>query len=172
MDTIPGLDREITGCRNCGLCEHTNKVVPGEGPADARVMLIGQNPGANEDKTGRPFVGRSGRYLDRMLEANGLNRADFYITSVVKHATPGNRRPKAGEITACMPFLMRQIGVIKPAVVVLMGEVAKLTPRDGNIIYVETCHPAAAMRFYAMKRIFAADMRHLRKLVGRMEGET
>lgn len=158
------IGKEIEGCRECGLWKGAKNAVPGEGPADARIMLVGQNPGAEEDKTGRPFVGRAGRYLDRVLEDNCIDRASLFITSVVKHKSPGNRRPTQDEIGACLPYLLRQIEEIRPDIIVLMGKVAQGIPRREGIGYLETCHPAAAMRFPEMGERFERNIQRLRKM--------
>jgi len=130
-------------------------------------MLIGQNPGAEEDKQGRPFVGRTGKYLDKVLARNGIPREKLFITSAVKCRTPGNRRPTQSEIDACMPFLLRQIKDISPELVVLMGKVAQLTPRLEGIEYLETYHPTAAMRFPRIRREFEADFEKLGRVLAR-----
>jgi len=130
-----------------------------EGPKDARVMLIGQNPGQKEVEQRRPFVGRSGKYLDRVLREKGIERKALYITAVVKEPTPGNRKPTAEEIKRWMPWLV-------PEIVVLMGKVAWETPRFAGIRYIETYHPAAAMRFPKVRRRFEDDMETLRRAIG------
>jgi uracil-DNA glycosylase len=140
-------------------------MVFGEGPSQARVMLIGQNPGANEDRLGRPFVGRSGRYLDTVLAANSLRREDIFITSVVKCMTPGNRHPTREEIDSCLPLLEKQMKSINPEIIVLMGEVARSTPRLPGIRYIETYHPAAAMRFPKIRQKFEADFHELARSI-------
>lgn len=142
------------------------RVVPGEGPEDARIMLVGQNPGGEELQRGRPFVGRSGRYLDRVLEQSGLRREQLFITSVVKEGTPGNRKPRAHEIERWMPCLLRQIERVRPEVIVLMGEVAWRTPRVEGPRYIETYHPAAAMRFPRVREKFERDFAMLGREYG------
>lgn len=137
--------------------------VAGEGPQNAEIMLIGQNPGGEEARQRRPFVGRSGRYLDSVLRKNNIDRSRLYITSVVKETTPGNRKPTAREIRHWMPYLLEEIRQVKPRVVVLMGEVAWQTPRLGNIRYIETYHPAAAMRFPRARKRFENDFKRLKK---------
>lgn len=139
----------------------TVKMVMGEGPPNARVMLIGQNPGAEEDRQGRPFVGRSGRYLNQVLSQNGIERGSLFITSVVKCKTPANRKPTQQEIAACLPLLVEQIENIKPEIIVLLGEVAKQTPRSEGIRYLETYHPAAAIRFPKIRQKIKADFKTL-----------
>jgi DNA polymerase len=137
-----------------------------EGPKDARVMLIGQNPGQKEVEQRRPFVGRSGKYLDRVLREKGIERKALYITAVVKEPTPGNRKPTAEEIKRWMPWLVREIEEVAPEIVVLMGKVAWETPRFAGIRYIETYHPAAAMRFPKVRRRFEDDMETLRRAIG------
>jgi DNA polymerase len=129
-----------------------------EGPTDAKIMLIGQNPGREEVKTGRPFVGRSGKYLDKVLKKHGLDRNQLYITPVVKEPTPNNRKPTAQEIAHWMPVLENEIKKIRPEIILLMGRVAWHTPRFTGIDYIETFHPAAAMRFPKIREKFEKDM--------------
>lgn len=136
------------------MIESHGVTVPGEGPDDARVMLIGQNPGKEEVKQGRPFVGRSGRYLTAVLDSFGIDRQELYITPVVKEPTPGNRKPTAAEIARWMPVLLDEIERIRPRIIVLMGEVARGIPRRPDIEYLETYHPAAAMRFPKIRHQF------------------
>jgi len=153
------LKHEWHCCRS--LNGEEPRMVVGEGPFVARVMLIGQNPGAEEEKQGRPFVGRSGQYLDKVLERNGIDRGELFITSVVKCRTPQNRKPTREEIAGCLPLLIEQIRQVKPSIIVLMGEVARQTPRLDGIRYLETWHPAAAMRFPKIKQKFESDFRKL-----------
>lgn len=153
------------GIGNC--CKNipgAGRIVLGEGPLDAEIMLVGQNPGAEEDKQGRPFVGRSGKYLNQVLAKNNINRETLFITSVVKCKTPGNRKPTKKEIEDCLPLLIEQIKSIKPKLIVLMGEVAWQTPRLEGIQYVETYHPAAAMRFPLIREKFEADFKKLGRI--------
>jgi DNA polymerase len=158
------VNKRIMSCRKCRLWEGTCNAVPGEGPTSARLMLIGQNPGSEEDKTGRPFVGRSGMYLNKVLAANGIRREDIFITVLVKHHSPRNRKPRADEIAVCMPYTVEQMKLIRPAVILLMGEVAWMTPRIEGIRYIETYHPAAAMRFPKVRIKFEEDLRKLKTL--------
>jgi uracil-DNA glycosylase len=137
----------------------------GEGPEDASIILVGQNPGKEEVKQGRPFVGRAGQYLNKILQQNGIDRNELYITGVVKEPTPGNRKPKADEIKRWMPYLVAEIKRIKPKIIVLMGRVAWETPRFEGIDYIETYHPAAAMRFPKARKKFEADMRLLKNKI-------
>ena len=157
------LNCQIETCQKCKLWIGTKHAVPGEGPTDAKIMLIGQNPGAEEDKTGRPFVGRSGKYLTKVLQKYGLNRNELFVTSIVKHKSPDNRKPKPDEIAACLPYLITQINLIKPEIIVLMGQTAWQTPRQPNITYVVTYHPSAAMRFTKIRTKFEEDIASLKQ---------
>ncbi len=124
-------------------------------------MLIGQNPGGEEVKQGRPFVGRSGRYLTGVLTRFGLDRYKLYITPVVKVGTLGNRKPTPAEIARWMPVLLDEIERIRPRIIVLMGQVAWGVPRRPGIDYIETYHPAAAMRFPKIRTRFEDDISRL-----------
>lgn len=141
------LNYQVYACRKCRLWQGAKHGVPGEGPVNAKIMIVGQNPGAEEDETGRPFVGNAGKYLTKALSENGLKREDIYITNIVKHITPKNRRPYADEIAACLPYLVAQIETIKPQKILLLGTVAFRTPRIEGIEYYELVHPQAASRF-------------------------
>lgn len=145
------------------------QAVAGEGPKSARVFLVGQAPGAMEDRSGRPFAGRAGQFLNRMLMEIGLERGDVFITSVAKHFPPGNRLPRKDEVEACLPFLIRQIQVVDPEIVVLMGKIAEQV-RDHVVLagrrVLVTVHPAAAMRFPAMAVRMREDFRKLKQLLG------
>jgi len=133
-----------------------------EGPRNASVVLVGQNPGKEEVKQNRPFVGMAGKYLDRVLRERGIDRKEIYLTSVVKKPTPNNRKPTADEIKRWMPHLVREIKEVNPRIVVLMGSVAWKAPRMAGIEYIETYHPAAAMRFPRIREKFEKDMETLR----------
>lgn len=111
-------------CRRCGLCEKRNKIVFGDGHPRAELMFIGEGPGHDEDVQGLPFVGRAGKLLTQMIEAMGLRRQDVYIGNVVKCRPPENRQPEKDEVAMCSPFLLRQIDVIRPKVIVALGATA------------------------------------------------
>ena len=160
---LEDLNLQIYGCKRCRLWQGAKHGVPGEGPLDAKVMLIGQNPGAEEDESGRPFVGRAGKFLNKVLSENGLKREGLFITSIVKHVSPKNRKPYPDEVSACLPYTLAQIAVIKPKIIVLLGETAKATPRLEGIEYLEVIHPSAAMRFNKMKDKFQAQIAELAK---------
>ncbi len=161
--TIEKLNGQILVCRKCRLWKGTKHAVPGEGPSNAKVMLIGQNPGEEEDKVGRPFVGRTGKYLDRVLEAHGIDRKRIFITGIVKHKSPHNRAPFVDEVAACVPYLVAQMDQIDPDVVLLMGKTALQTPRREGILFIETVHPSAAMRFPKMREKFEKEIAALAK---------
>ena len=163
--TLASLEGRIKKCQKCRLWKTALNAVPGEGSVVAKVMLVGQNPGAEEDKTGRPFVGRSGKFLNKVLVENGIDRRNLFVTNIVKHATPNNRKPLPDEIAACLPYLECQIYSMKPEIVVLMGAVAWQTPRMEGVEYVETVHPSAAMRFAKMRKRFEEDFAQLRNLL-------
>ncbi|HZX44575.1 MAG TPA: uracil-DNA glycosylase [Candidatus Nanoarchaeia archaeon] len=133
----------------------------GEGNSQSGIMLIGQNPGETEEKLGRPFVGRTGRFLDKVFAEHGIDRKNLYITSVVKCRTQGNRKPSPAEVKSCLPILTEEIKNIKPKVIVLMGKVAQGIPRLSGIDYIETVHPTAAMRFPKYRKKFMDDIAKL-----------
>jgi DNA polymerase len=156
------LNEQIKNCRKCRLCLGARNAVPGEGSLHAKIIIVGQNPGAEEDRTGKPFVGRAGKFLNAMLNKVGVEREELFVTNIVKHVTPKNRRPLPDEIAACVPYLVAQVSEIKPRTVVLMGAVAWQAPRSEGVAYVETYHPSAAMRFPKMRKKFEEDLRALK----------
>ena len=161
--TLDDLNEQIRKCRKCRLWQCAKNAVPGEGPDTIRVMLVGQNPGVEEDKAGRPFVGRSGKFLNAVLAKNGIDREELFVTNIVKHVTPKNRNPLPDEISACVPYLISQVRMLKPKIVVLMGAVAWQAPRVKGVEYIETVHPSAAMRFTKMRKRFEEDFATLKK---------
>ncbi len=152
------LNKQIWACKKCPLWQDAKHAVPGEGPPNAKVMLVGQNPGAEEDESGRPFVGRAGKFLNKTLSEYGIDRADLFVTNIVKHVTPKNRKPSEAEVEACVPYLVTQMSLIKPKLVVLVGASARGAPRLEGIEYVEIVHPSAAMRFTKMRLKFRAQI--------------
>lgn len=155
--TLEAIAREVRNCKKDPLWKTRSNTVPGEGPEAAEIMFVGQNPGKDEDLSGRPFVGRSGKYMENIMEQNNIFRDDVFITSVVKCRTPLNRKPNKQEIDNCMPYLLRQIDCIKPVLIVLMGEVAWSVPRSDSYTYLSTYHPSAAMRFPSFRIRFEDD---------------
>lgn len=171
---------QIKVCVRCPLCKSRTQAVPGEGLPRARCMIIGEAPGKDEDKTGKPFVGSAGRYLDHLLEGSGIDRSDFFITNIVKCRPEGNRLPKALEVETCTSnYLFAQIELVDPDIIVLLGSVAakkllgvkKVEEVRGRIVehqgrkFLVTYHPA--VRFYRedlaekLKKDFALLKREL-----------
>lgn len=156
---------QIYHCKKCRLWQGAKHGVPGEGPLNAKVMFVGQNPGADEDELGRPFVGRSGKYLTKTLAEFGIKREDVFITNIVKHVSPKNRKPFDDEVKACLPYLIEQIKIIKPKIIVLLGASAKDTPQINDIEYIQVIHPSAAMRFTQMREKFRDQIAELSKRI-------
>lgn len=125
--TLGSLREGLAGCALCKLCKTRTNIVFGDGNERAKLMFVGEAPGENEDLQGRPFVGRAGQLLEKMIEAMGLSRSDVYIANVVKCRPPENRNPEHDEIESCEPFLHRQIDLIRPDVVVALGKFAAQT---------------------------------------------
>jgi len=169
------IHSEIASCTKCPLYASRINPVPGEGSVDAKVMFIGEAPGAQEDKTGRPFVGRSGQLLRDMIREIGMSEDEVFITSVLKSRPPKNRAPHKDEVDACIGYLDRQIDVINPKVIVLLGGVAissiigpwRLSEAHGKFYeaqgrtYFMTYHPAAALRFPETKDQMREDFQKL-----------
>ncbi len=118
------LNREILHCRRCRLCESKTHYVPGEGCNRPDILFIGEGPGETEDQFGRPFIGKAGQLLDKIIQKMGLEREDVFITNVVKCRPPNNREPLKDEVEACLPHLSRQIDILQPKVIVCLGKVA------------------------------------------------
>ncbi len=161
---LTAIGRKVSTCTLCRLCEGRTNAVPGEGSASARVMFVGEGPGATEDAQGRPFVGRAGQLLTKIIESGmGLSRSDVFIANVVKCRPPENRDPQPDEVAACLPFLQKQIEVVDPEVIIPLGrhsmrELAGVGERDtigrvrGKVYRVNgravipTYHPAYLLR--------------------------
>jgi uracil-DNA glycosylase len=122
--TLEGIRAEMGDCRRCKLFASRTNLVFGDGAAHARLMFVGEAPGADEDQQGVPFVGAAGQLLNKMLNKLGISREEVYIANVLKSRPPGNRDPEADEITACLPFLKKQIQAIRPQVIVTLGRIA------------------------------------------------
>jgi DNA polymerase len=176
---LDGIAKEIREHRPCGfeICEQATNLVPGEGSPTADVVLIGEAPGASEDKSGRPFVGNAGKLLDRLLEEAGLRRDDVFITNVVKARPPGNRDPKADEVAHHLPWLEAQLEVIRPKLLVPLGRHAlkrfapdttiteahgRVVEHDGRMLF-PMYHPAAALRNPKLRETLHQDARALRE---------
>jgi uracil-DNA glycosylase len=175
---------EVHNCRACPLAEGRAHAVPGEGNARAVVLFVGEGPGQEEDRQGRPFVGRSGRFLDEMLAQVGIQRADVFITNVVKCRPPQNRDPRPDELAACDSFLTRQVDLLNPRIIVTLGRFsmrrwfgdASITKIHGQIrnigrgrVALAMFHPAAALRNPAWHTEFARDMAKLPALIERAQ---
>jgi len=126
-DSLKLLAADLQGCSRCKLCEKRTTLVFGEGNPNADLVFVGEGPGEQEDLSGRPFVGKAGELLEKMINAIGLQRSDVYILNVVKCRPPGNRNPEPDEIEACRPFLDRQLELLNPKVVVALGKFAAQT---------------------------------------------
>jgi DNA polymerase len=172
--TLEELKAEILAHAGCGFepCETATRMVPGEGSPEAEVMFVGEAPGANEDKLGRPFVGRAGMLLEELLAEAGLAREDVWITNVVKARPPKNRDPKAGEVAHCMPWLEAEVELIGPRVIVPLGRHAlkhfapdaKIAEVHGRLLgerLFPLYHPAAAMYNQALRETLFSDARAL-----------
>jgi DNA polymerase len=182
-EALAQIAQEIEGCMRCELHRTRTKSVPGEGPADARIMLIGEAPGWNEDQQGRPFVGAAGKFLEELLASAGMVRGDVFITNVVKSRPPGNRDPLPDEIAACAPYLERQIEVIDPDVILTLGRfsMARWFPgerisrihgqpkRVGRRLIVPMYHPAAALHQQALKATIQQDFSKLPQILAEAE---
>jgi uracil-DNA glycosylase family 4 len=175
---LSDLYKRIASCTRCALSGNRNLVVPGEGPLNAKIMLIGEAPGRDEDLSGRPFVGRAGRLLDECLETAGIKRSEIFITNVVKCRPPDNRRPLRGEMNACNDYLQQQIHFIDPVVICLMGNAATravlkregITSLHGQLFenrYLVTFHPAAIVRNKNLKALLISDLKEAKAIVER-----
>ena len=133
LDSLDGLENAIATCTRCPLYATAKNPVPGEGNSSADLMLVGEAPGATEDETGRPFVGQAGQLLEKILGAIKLERNDVFICNVLKHRPPGNRNPRPEEVSACSPYLVRQIELIRPKVIVALGTFAAQTLLDTKL---------------------------------------
>ena len=177
--TLETIAEHVRVCTACELCRTRTHAVPGEGNSDARIMLIGEGPGFNEDKQGRPFVGNAGTFLNELLDKAGLKREDVFITNVVKCRPPGNRDPMPDEITACSGYLDHQIELIDPDVIVTLGRfsmqrwfknerISKIhgEPRaEGKRLIVPMYHPAAALHQAALRSTIEDDFARLPKIL-------
>ncbi|MGI6643966.1 MAG: uracil-DNA glycosylase [Bacillota bacterium] len=174
LDTLRSCVLECTACE---LRRGAKGVVFGEGNPAARILLVGEGPGRDEDLTGRPFVGRAGQLLDSLLKSVGLTRKDVFIANIVKCRPPGNRLPFPAEVEKCLPHLRAQIRILKPRIVVLLGALASQTLLDPSIrvtrdrgkwferegvSYLVTFHPAAVLRDeFHKKQVVLEDFRSL-----------
>ncbi len=168
------LFETMKSCHQCQFGETRNKLVFGEGNPDARLMFVGEAPGADEDRKGRPFVGRAGQLLTRMIEAMGLQREDVYIGNILKCRPPNNRTPTPAEMTPCLPYILKQIEIIEPEIICALGAVAlKGLLRDPSVAIgqmrgtfidwhgvklMPTYHPAYLLRSPKQKKVVWDDL--------------
>jgi len=180
---LPSLDaiaEKVQKCTRCPLYSTATNGVPGEGDVNADLVCVGEAPGANEDATGRPFVGQAGQLLTRILAAIDLKREEVFIVNVLKHRPPGNRNPRPEEVEACSPYLIRQLELIKPKVIVAfgtfaaqtllqtktpLGQLRGLVHRYHGTPLVVTYHPAALLRNPAWKRPTWEDVKLARQIL-------
>lgn len=180
--TLAELAQSVAGCQKCPLCRHRKNTVFGEGAPAARLMFIGEAPGYDEDIQGRPFVGKAGQLLNKMIAAMQFTRQEVYIANIVKCRPDGNRNPAPDEVDACIPYLHRQIELIRPEVIVVLGAVAAraLLRHDGgisklrgrwcsyeNIPVMPTFHPAFLLRQESAKKEAWLDLQQVMKRFGK-----
>ena len=178
-DTLSRIAKEVFICTNCALHESRKKAVPGEGPANAEIMFIGEGPGFHENEQGRPFVGAAGKFLDQLLAQAGVTRAEVWIGNVVKCRPPENRDPLPDELAACDKYLERQIEAINPSIIVTLGRfsMGKFMPgvkisqvhgqmrKVGERYVIAMFHPAAALHQAALKPAILEDFGNLPDLL-------
>jgi DNA polymerase len=181
METLSKLTEEVKTCQKCPLHSQATKAVFGDGPSNAKIMLIGEAPGKNEDLAGLPFVGRAGELLTELLTAAGINRREVYITNVIKHRPPNNRDPTPNEVSACKPYLDQQINLINPEIIVPLGNHALefvtgskgITSMHGKLLnkniagksrkIIPTFHPAALIYNRALRPDAEKDWELIKK---------
>lgn len=184
--SLDALQMGLGDCQRCGLCKTRTHIVFGEGSPEAKLMFVGEGPGESEDLQGRPFVGRSGQLLTKMIEAMGLSRSDVYIANVVKCRPPENRVPEREEVATCKPFLLRQIEIIQPKILVTLGATSlsallgekvmmtkvrgvfqNMTLESGQTVQVmPTFHPAYLLRNPPAKKEVWADLQLVMQELG------
>lgn len=177
-DNWQELEGSIKGCKKCKLCINRNNIVFGIGDKNADVMLIGEGPGADEDRLGEPFVGKAGQLMDKSFKALEINRKCVYIANIVKCRPPQNRVPEQDEAQACLDYLRNQVILVKPKIIVLLGSTALknilgneygITAARGKwiekkgILYMPTWHPAALLRDESKKIEFWRDLKEVKK---------
>ena len=179
-DNWEDLEKSILECKKCRLCTNRTNIVFGQGNKKARLMFIGEGPGADEDKQGIPFVGKAGQLMNNAFQALEINREDVYIANIVKFRPPSNRVPEDDEVQTCLNYLRNQVILIKPKIIVLLGSTALknilgkeygITAVRGNwmekngIKYMPTWHPAALLRDENKKIEFWQDLKEAKKYI-------
>ena len=177
-DNWDDLKKSIAECKKCRLCTNRTNIVLGEGNINAKIMFIGEGPGADEDKQGVPFVGKAGQLMNKAFQALGINREEIYIANIVKCRPPSNRVPEEDEAQACLNYLRNQVVLIKPEIIVLLGSTALKTilgkeygitavrgkwMEKNGIKYMPTWHPAALLRDENKKIEFWQDLKEVKK---------
>jgi DNA polymerase len=177
MDKLSELSEMVCNCRRCSLGEERKNFVFGEGDPNARLMFVGEGPGEEEDNTGRPFVGKAGQLLTKMIEAIGLKRDKVYIANIVKCRPPHNRVPEEVEAKTCIPILRQQVSIIRPKIIVCLGATAARYIIDSNIritkqrgiwyergsfLIIPTYHPSALLRDESKKKEAWEDFKSIR----------
>lgn len=180
LDSLEAIAEHAAKCKRCPLWETATNCVPGDGSPKSELVCVGEAPGEQEDLTGHPFVGRAGQLLTKILAAINLRREDVFICNVLKHRPPGNRNPLPDEVKACSPYLIRQIELIRPKVILAFGTFAAQTlletklsigklrgtvHRYYGVPLIVTYHPAALLRNPAWKRPTWDDVQHARRLL-------
>lgn len=177
MNTLTEIAEQVKICTKCGLCKTRTSAVPGSGSPNAEIMFIGEGPGQNEDLKGEPFVGAAGKFLEELLQSIGMQRSDVFITNIVKCRPPGNRDPEPIEVATCYPYLEKQVALIHPKLIVLLGRHAmyRFLPNDLQIskvhgqaynykgiatekqVYLPLYHPAVALYNGSYRDILKKD---------------
>lgn len=181
LEKLDEFEATVAGCTLCKLSLRRKNIVFGEGDHNAKLMFVGEGPGYEEDKQGIPFVGKAGQLLTKMIIAMGLKREEVYISNIVKCRPPENRNPFKEEINSCMPYLMRQIEIIKPEIIICLGSVATVSLLNTtqpiskirgkfinfkNIKVMPTFHPAYLLRNEKMKKPAWQDLQEVMKEMG------
>ena len=179
-ETLEELKNSIKNCNKCKLCNERNNIVFGVGNENADIMFIGEGPGADEDAQGIPFVGKAGQLMNKAFEGLGIKREEVYIANIVKCRPPQNRNPEKDEVESCINYLRNQVMIIKPKIIVLLGNVALksvlgeeygITRARGNWIekkgiwYMPTFHPAALLRDESKKIDFWNDLKKVKEKI-------
>ena len=179
MDSLGEIAQLVRNCTDCPLYQESTNAVPGEGSPDAAIMFIGEGPGYQEDRQGRPFVGPAGHFLEELLESIGLSREQVYIANLVKHRPPQNRDPQPSEIAACSKYLDRQIELVDPDLIVTLGRFSlarffpgetisrahgKLRQKDGRNIY-PVMHPAAGLHRQELRSVIMQDFKAIPEIL-------
>jgi DNA polymerase len=181
------LNKKMSACSQCALRAGCQRVVPGAGSADADIMFIGEAPGKKEDETGHPFVGAAGKFLNEMLALINLRREDVYIANVVKCRPPENRDPLPEEVAACWPWLLEQIKIIRPKLIVTLGRHSmerflpgqKISKLHGTLViktlegigqqhFYALYHPAAALYNGSMREVLIKDFQKIPKIIAKI----